>query len=235
MAVGIPENDVLPTLSYSDFYELSSSGQVNWRSINTYIYDKYKKRSAAGDLVAAGFVKSLSDNRANLLMKKSVLVVPGFWKTFSSIHEALKLARSILAASKFRPLVMVRGHHASTAANACELNPIIMSDGLGPQVCSRYFCTTPVCVGELIGEEVNYSLGRNVLNFFCLEVQSPGAAPLVSSFATTCFTLLCLSLLLPTSLLPLTLSTMVNFLTKIFWLCCGFNGKQKVFTLFLTE
>ena len=43
MAVGIPENDVLPPLSYSDFYELSSSGQVNWRSINTYIYDKYKK------------------------------------------------------------------------------------------------------------------------------------------------------------------------------------------------
>ena len=146
MAIGIPENDVLPTLSYSDFYDLSSTNKVCWRSINTYICDKYKKRSDAGDVIAAGFVKSLQDNRANLSGRKSVLVVPGFWKTFMNVHEAMKLARSILATSKFKVFVMTTGHRASTPLNAREINPHIM--GGFPGLCSLFLLYSSMLGGN---------------------------------------------------------------------------------------
>ena len=181
IAVGIPENDVLPTFSYSDFHDLSSTNKVCWRSINTLIYDKYKKRAAAGDAIATIFVKSLNDNRANLLGKKSVLVVPGFWQNFMNMGEAMKLARSILAASKFKVFVMATGHRASTPLNAREINPHIMGEALGPQVYARYFCSTPVCLGEIVnGDEVNFCLDRNVTSFFCLGVRSSWGSSLVA-------------------------------------------------------
>ena len=156
-----------------------------WRSINTYICDKYKKRSDAGDVIAAGFVKSLQDNRANLSGRKSVLVVPGFWKTFMNVHEAMKLARSILATSKFKVFVMTTGHRASTPLNAREINPHIMGDTLGSQVYARYFCSTPVCLGEIVnGDEVNFCLDRNMSTFFCLGVRSSWGASLVADPAS---------------------------------------------------
>ena len=80
IGVGLPENDVFPTVSYSDFNVLSSNRNVNWHSLSTYVHDKYEKRSKAGDAVATGFIASLGKHRANLGGQKSILMSQGFGK-----------------------------------------------------------------------------------------------------------------------------------------------------------
>ena len=48
IVVGLPENDIIPSLSYSDFLDLQDNGAVNWRTIEKKISEKYKAISLGG-------------------------------------------------------------------------------------------------------------------------------------------------------------------------------------------
>ena len=172
IAIGIPENSVVPTLSYSDFNALSSVNSVNWQNIKKYIHAKYEKRAQAGDdEVAKRFSASLTEHKANLKGKFSVLVAPGFWQNFASIPQALRLAQSIISSSNFKVFVIASGHKASNAFNAHELNPHIMGYILDKEVTDRFFRTAPVCLGEYVGQDLRVDLEQNVHNFFLMAVQ----------------------------------------------------------------
>ena len=176
--VGLPENDVFPTVSYSDFNVLSSNRNVNWHSLCTYVHEKYEKRSKAGDAVAASFVTSLGKHRANLGGQKSILIVPGFWEGLGRVSDGMNLAQNILRSSNFKVFVVVDGNRSSTTANARELNPHIMGHGLSREVVSRHFCTVPVCLGEKVfGGGPNFNLEHNVHNLFLLGVKRCGPPP----------------------------------------------------------
>ena len=155
IAIGIPENSVVPTLSYSDFSALSSVNSVNWQNIKKYVSDKYEKRSKGGDEVALRFVKALTEHKANLDGSHSILVAPGFWQKFANARDGMNLAQSILSSSNFKVFLLVTGHSASNGFNAQEFNPHIMGKGLDKEVAAIF--VPPLSVSGCMWEK-NYVL-----------------------------------------------------------------------------
>jgi hypothetical protein len=86
IGIGLPENDVLPTLSYSDFFRLSSNNNLNWTSIIRYIHEKYELLSKDDNSdTPKRFMVSLKKHFSNSEGEKSVLLFPGRWvSTFVS-------------------------------------------------------------------------------------------------------------------------------------------------------
>ena len=171
IAIGIPESTTVPTLSYSDFFDLSEAKNLSWRNIHARIVGKYEKRAETGDEVARGFLTRLSEGRGNVSGKLSVLIAPGFWKKFTLMYNGFSLAQSVLRGSNFKCYVLATGHHASNISNARELNPQITGSLLDKEVHHRYFCTSPVGLGEYVGKEMVFNLDHNVHNFFLLGIR----------------------------------------------------------------
>ena len=136
IAIGIPENEVLPTLSLEDYFKFCepitgsdgvTKNTLNWQSIEKNLYDKYSLRSLRDpkDVTASLFVTKLKKHFGNGDSKdKSVLLVPGRWSNFS-LPDALDLAKIILEQSNFLVYILNKAHPLSTPDNAHELNPLI--------------------------------------------------------------------------------------------------------------
>ena len=81
IAIGLPENDVVPTLSYSDFLDLVDLSAVNWRAIELKIGEKYWKIPEAkrdGAKIAEPFLTRLFQHKNNRdTQNKNFLLVPG--------------------------------------------------------------------------------------------------------------------------------------------------------------
>src|SRR4051812_20721140 len=112
MAIGIPENDFIPTLSLPDFVRLSRSNSLKWESIYDRVVKKYENLVAEEHKVASHFLDLLGKNRGNPSGNKNVLLFPGRWNTFS--HQvATTLAEQILESTKFGVFIAANAHPLS--------------------------------------------------------------------------------------------------------------------------
>jgi hypothetical protein len=109
IGIGLSENGVFPTLSYSDFSEMSAHNNLNWVSIAAYVFKKYSSLAAQPDAnpLFQHFLNSLSKHQGNPSGEKSVLLVPGRWDNFG-LREAQALAQVILPQSNFKVFIAVR-------------------------------------------------------------------------------------------------------------------------------
>jgi hypothetical protein len=126
VAIGFPENDVIPTLSLPDFVRLSKSRSLYWKNIHECLMKKYGDRveNKEASAVASQFLKDLSENVGNPKRNKNILLYPGRWNTFIP-QVAHTLAQNILNATNFGVYIATQVHPLSDQHNVRELNPTI--------------------------------------------------------------------------------------------------------------
>jgi hypothetical protein len=83
VAIGLPDNDVIPTLSLSDFVHLSNTKTLTWVNIFRCLLAKYKALALSEEnATARRFVDQLTINVGNPGGNKTILLFPGRWNTF---------------------------------------------------------------------------------------------------------------------------------------------------------
>ena len=173
IAIGLPENDVIPTLSYSDFLDLADLNAVNWRAIELKIGEKYLKISKAkGDraMVAEVFLTRLSQHKNNKdTQNKNVLLVPGVWNELG-LHSVYNLAENFLTTHLFGfgVFVAVAAHPLTTLENFSELNPHVCGNFSFPIMEKRLFSEHLIGTGERndFTNEVEFAIVRKAKHFF---------------------------------------------------------------------
>ena len=169
IVVGVPENAFVPSLSFSDYNFLNKNSALSWPAIEKKVHAKYLSlsKSAPEDGEEKKFLNRIEQHRNNSLSgSKSVLLVPGIWENFG-FQEALSLAETILSESKFLVFIAVSAHPLSTLENAHEINPRVCGNFFFSCMESRYFCDTPLGLGEQnLGGEIEYNFARSAKKFF---------------------------------------------------------------------
>ena len=182
VGIGISDNEIIPTLDYTDFYHLNRTNSVNWNSISKYIFEKYEVRSK-DELYsesAPGFLSSLHKHSSNPHGQKSIFLFPGRWEGFG-FKEAQVLAQKILTTTNFLVFIGVRAHPLSTKENAHEMNPQFMGNSSLSDVDSRIFYDSPVGMGEAtLGGDVCYNFAHNVRKFLFLKMKKATHGPIFS-------------------------------------------------------
>ena len=167
IAIGLPENDVVPTLSYSDFLDLADLNAVNWRAIEQKIGEKYLKLSKTkgeGAMVAEVFLTRLSQHKNNRdTHNKNILLVPGVWSELG-LHSAYNLAENFLTTHLFGfgVYVAVAAHPLTSLENFSELNPHVCGNFSFPIMEKRFFSEHLIGTGERndFTNEVEYAIVR---------------------------------------------------------------------------
>ena len=176
IGIGLPENEIFPTLSYSDFFRLHSSNTLNWLSIARFIYDKYIALEKEKFPTATKFITSLKKHALNAGGEKSVLLFPGRWEGFG-LKAAQELAQKILSSSNFHVVVAVRAHPLSTPENVHEMNPQFSGNSSLSDVEERIFYNSPVGMGEEIFGEVCYNFAHNLKKMIFLKIKKVVQGP----------------------------------------------------------
>ena len=177
IGIGLPENDIIPTLSYSDFFNLNTNNNLNWVSISRYIHSKYTELEKQKiSPIPARFLTSLAKHNTNAGHEKSVVLFPGRWEGFN-LSAAHSLAQKLLSSSPFNVFIATRAHPLSTEENSHELNPHVTGNGSLSDVESRFFCTTPVGMGEMGFKDVVFNFQHNIRKFFFLKMKKTTTTP----------------------------------------------------------
>ena len=223
IGIGIPENETLPTLSYSDFFNLNANGNLSWATISRSILDKYTtlEREKNSDLPTK-FLTSMKKHANNAEGQKSILLFPGRWEGFS-FNSAQDLAQKILSETKFNVILIARAHPLSDGKNA----QIYMGNSSLSDIETRTFFDSPVGMGEEIFGEVSFNFAHNLRKFFLLKMKKKtdlvfpplGEAP--SMFQT-------LNIFTPTLYKPPTLSLTGSEIGDDFFLASFSRGEKKV-------
>ena len=127
VAIGLPENSVFPTLSYHDFYSLSTHNNLRWSSILKTMKDKYLPLKGT-DKPGNGFYDCLDKAGDDGDGTMSILLYPGRWNGFG-VREAQILSQTLLVETGFGVFICARAHSLSTVENAQELNPLLTGEG----------------------------------------------------------------------------------------------------------
>ena len=168
VAIGIPDNDVIPTLSLSDFVHLSDTKTLNWVNILRCLFDKYKTLAEDSEnKTAARFVDQLTRNVSNPSGKKTILLFPGRWTSFIP-PVAQILAQEILRNTRFGVFIAAQAHPLSDCRNVQELNPCLTGNSSLSFVEERIFFTSPIGFGEEESGQVCYDFIHNTKSFFLL-------------------------------------------------------------------
>ena len=161
-AVGLPENEVLPTLSYSDFIYHSKNDSLTAEIIEQKIAAKY---SSGDNEKKAQFLAQLNKHKGNTFSKnKTILLFPG-WGEFTLRH-AFDLVPKF-ERSGFQVIVSAKAHPYTTPENMSELNPHICGNYLRGKVDQLYFFDTLVGLGTMdFSLKVVYDFTRSAHKFF---------------------------------------------------------------------
>ena len=145
IAIGLPENVFLPTLSYSDFFNIDRRHGLNWVSILKCVRRKYELLAPTCS-VAAGFFKLL-EKFSGGDFGRSLLIFPNRGLQFD-LRAAFSFAQTILSQSALNVFVVAHAHPLSTPENAHELNPHLTGYSSLAEVEERIFVGCPVGLGE---------------------------------------------------------------------------------------
>src|SRR6185437_204607 len=171
VAIGKPDNDVIPTLSLSDFVHLSDTKTLNWVNILKCLFDKYKTLAEDSEnKTAARFVDQLTRNVSNPSGKKTILLFPGRWTSFIP-PVAQILAQEILRNTRFGVFITAQAHPLSDCRNVQELNPCLTGNSSLSFVEERIFFTSPIGFGEEESGQVCYDFIHNTKSFFLLRIK----------------------------------------------------------------
>jgi len=170
VAIGLPENDVIPTLSLSDFVYLSDTKTLSWSNISRCLLEKYKILGEEEEgKTARRFHDQLLKNTGNPGGKKTILLFPGRWNTFFP-QVAHTLAQEILRNTRFGVFIATQAHPLSDRENVQELNPCVTGNSSLSYVEERIFFTTPIGFGEEVSGQVCYDFIHNTKSFFLLRI-----------------------------------------------------------------
>ena len=163
--IGLPENDVFPTLSYPDYYTLVTPDKdqkkvLSWKSIFDCMLTKYLPLKNTV-LPGKDFYDYLVNSGNNMDGTKSVLLYPGRWGGFD-LREAQALSQTILTETKFGVFICTQAHPLTTKDNVHEQNPIITGVGMYGVVKEVIFFNGVVGLGEDFLGQI-HSLGRTLV------------------------------------------------------------------------
>ena len=185
-AIGLPENDVFPTLSYPDYYTLVTPDKdqkkvLSWKSIFDCMLTKYLPLKNTV-LPGKDFYDYLVNSGNNMDGTKSVLLYPGRWGGFD-LREAQALSQTILTETKFDVFICTQAHPLTTKDNVHEQNPIITGVGMYGVVKEVIFFNGVVGLGEDFLGQVHFSFPHNEHLFLLLRMRlgvksvPPGTTP----------------------------------------------------------
>ena len=177
IVVGLPDNDIIPSLSYSDFVLLKNYGTLSWTTVEAKVGEKYTMlKSSETKSVAERaelFSVRLGQHRNNKGGGgKNILIVPGLWPELTQ-SGATSFADNIVKFSSFGAFVALPAHPLSTAENVHELNPHICGNFSHPTVEACFYSDTPIATGELnpFTEEMDFTLARNAKKYLFLQMK----------------------------------------------------------------
>ena len=180
VVIGLPDNEVIPSLSYSDFLVLKNCCALNWVAIEAKIGNKYVALRKSGDKQESEradlFLTKLGQHKNNKGGgAKNILIVPGLWPELTHVG-ATSLAETLLQNSAFGVVVAFPAHPLSTAENVHELNPHICGNFSHQTVAACFFSDIPVATGEFnsFTQELDFSLARNAKKFLFLQMKKKG-------------------------------------------------------------
>ena len=165
--IGLPDNDIFPTLSYHDFFSLTTVKNLNWTAIVKCMVEKYTPFKGTDD-PKAGFCDLFTESATH---EKSVLLFPGRWSGFD-VKAVTALSQVILAATTFKVFVCTPAHPLANKENARELSPLVTGVGLRGYVDEVIFFNGVVGLGENILGNINYKLAENKHTFFFLRMKT---------------------------------------------------------------
>ena len=150
-AIGLPDNEVLPTLSFKDFTNLVNHRSVTWPGIERCLGEKYLELSKNPDDVVSGiFMNKIHQHKGNKSTgAKSILLFPNIWGNLG-LRDAFNLAETLLQESGFSVFIAVSAHPLTTIDNAAEINPHVCGSSAFPGVETVFLPNTPIISGSLI-------------------------------------------------------------------------------------
>lgn len=177
IVVGLPDNSIIPSLSYSDFILLKNCGTFSWTTVEAKVGEKYAKlKNSVNKLEAERaelFLTKLGQHRGNKGGGgKNILVLPGLWPELTQTC-ATSFADTVLKVSAFGAFVALPAHPLSTAENVHELNPHVCGNFSHQTVEACFFSDTPVATGEFnpFTEEMDFTLARNAKKYLFLQMK----------------------------------------------------------------
>ena len=169
--IGIPDNEIIPTLSFSD-YTLLSNSPPSWAGVEAKLGEKYVKLAKdVKNVLASTFLHRLNTHKKNPTASKNILICVGRWESLQ-LREAFALGAAILQASSFGVFISVAGHPLTTIENAHELNPHLCGNSSFQEVETRYLFSTPIGLGDRgFDGTYEYGFARNQKNLFFLKLK----------------------------------------------------------------
>ena len=143
-----PENEIFPTLSYSNFSNLDRGRKLKWDIILKCVKTKYERRPSPdpSDQVAADFCKLLGQFSGGDF-KRSVLIFPNRWPQFT-LRSASSLAQAFLSQTHLNVFIVAHAHPLFNSENVHELNSHLTGFSPLSEVAERVFVGCPVGLRE---------------------------------------------------------------------------------------
>ena len=172
-AIGLPDNNIVPTLSFKDFSDLVNHRAVTWAGIERRLGEKYLELAKnLDDTVSGVFLNKIHQHRGNKNTgAKSILIVPDIWGNLG-LRDAFNLAEVLLQESGFSVFIAVSAHPLTTPDNAAEINPHVCGSSAFPVVDTCFFSNTLIGLGEFnfLGD-IDFTFSRSARKFFFLKMK----------------------------------------------------------------